>query len=60
MFKVSDTGVETVLHRFAGGTDGAFPTAGVIQDAAGNLYGTTYETGLNEGDGVVFELTLSH
>jgi hypothetical protein len=30
-----------VLHRFLD-HPGAFPYAGVIRDAAGNLYGTTY------------------
>ncbi len=33
---------ETVLHNFAGGSDGANPFAGVIFDHAGNLYGVTY------------------
>ncbi len=28
---------ETVLHRFAGGNDGAFPAA-IVSDSAGNLY----------------------
>src|ERR1700733_2968175 len=32
---------ETVLHRFTGGRDGAFPCSGLVFDAAGNLYGTT-------------------
>jgi uncharacterized repeat protein (TIGR03803 family) len=32
---------ETVLYSFMGGTDGANPWAGLIFDAAGNLYGTT-------------------
>jgi len=31
----------SVLHRFACGADGAFPTSGVILDAAGRLYGTS-------------------
>jgi uncharacterized repeat protein (TIGR03803 family) len=32
---------EQVLHRFHGWTDGFYPTAGLIFDAAGNLYSTT-------------------
>src|SRR5437667_7007256 len=41
VFKVSPTGQQTVLHHFTGKADGGYPTAGLIQDAAGNLYGTT-------------------
>ena len=42
VWKVSQKRKETVLHRFAGGpSDGAFPYAGVILDAQGNLYGVT-------------------
>lgn len=47
---------ETVLHQFTGGKDGANPYAGLIFDAAGNLYGTTWVGG-SSGDGVVFEIT---
>jgi len=47
---------EKVLHNFGNGTDGYHPEAGLILDAAGNLYGTTYWGG-NYGDGTVFELT---
>jgi uncharacterized repeat protein (TIGR03803 family) len=46
---------ETILHAFSG-TDGNYPTAGVVFDAKGNLYGTTYEGGAYN-KGVVFELT---
>jgi len=47
---------EKVLHNFGGGTDGALPYAGVIFDAAGNLYGTTSAGGAHKG-GTVFELS---
>src|ERR1039458_10243465 len=48
---------ETVLHNFNNnGTDGIIPLAGLIFDAAGNLYGTTTEGG-TPGGGTVFELT---
>jgi uncharacterized repeat protein (TIGR03803 family) len=45
---------ESVLHSFSG-SDGANPAAGVIFDAAGNLYGTTSWGGAS-GCGTVFEL----
>src|SRR3984893_12265406 len=41
VFKLSPSGTETVLHSFAG-SDGANPSAGLISDSSGNLYGTTY------------------
>ncbi len=45
VWKVSK-GKETILHSFAGGSsDGAEPIAGVIMDAKGNMYGTTYQGG---------------
>ena len=37
-------------------TDGAYPSSGLIRDAAGNLYGTTLEGGAYNY-GTVFELT---
>jgi uncharacterized repeat protein (TIGR03803 family) len=37
--------------------DGSFPVAGVVVDASGNLYGTTYQGGNSNGYGVVFEIT---
>jgi hypothetical protein len=57
---------ETVLYNFSGpaGSDGANPAAGLIFDAAGNLYGTTQNGGNTtgicatySGCGVVFKLT---
>jgi uncharacterized repeat protein (TIGR03803 family) len=59
VFKLSPVGTETVLYNFTGGADGAYPTAGLVRDAAGNLYGTTVNGGANtctNGCGVVFEL----
>ncbi|MGA7459437.1 MAG: choice-of-anchor tandem repeat GloVer-containing protein [Candidatus Korobacteraceae bacterium] len=49
---------ETILHNFGTGGDGFSPTAGLILDAAGNLYGTTNGGGTyNQYGGTVFELT---
>jgi uncharacterized repeat protein (TIGR03803 family) len=50
---------QTVLHTFLGGSsDGAYPSFGVIEDRAGNLYGVTQTGGLNSGNyGTVFGLT---
>lgn len=57
------TWAEQILHDFTGGGgDGTNPTAGLVFDAAGNLYGTTYYGGSSKvcgkaGCGTVFELT---
>ncbi len=59
VFKVDKTGNETVLHSFTGGVDGASPVAGLLRDATGNLYGTTYFGGncsVGGGCGVVFRI----
>ncbi len=47
--------METVLHSFAGGSDGDDPQSGLIADGAGNFYGTT-EGGGPSDDGTVFKL----
>lgn len=59
VFKLSPTGQETVLHRFTGGAGGGHPSAGVIRDSAGNLYGTASggSSSCEFGCGVVFKLT---
>jgi uncharacterized repeat protein (TIGR03803 family) len=46
---------EKILHSFGNGKDAASPYAGLILDAAGNLYGTTYDGG-TDALGAVFEL----
>ena len=59
MFKLAPDGTETVLYSFcsqANCTDGATHVAGLIMDAAGNLYGTTLSGGGTPNQGVVFAL----
>jgi uncharacterized repeat protein (TIGR03803 family) len=55
VFKVAVNGTETVLHSF-NGSDGAYPTAGLVRDVAGNFYGTTYAGG-TKNYGTVFKLS---
>ena len=50
------SGGESVLHTFAGGSDGAYPYYGLTADGSGNLYGTTAVGGSGNA-GVVYELT---
>jgi uncharacterized repeat protein (TIGR03803 family) len=67
VFKLAPNGdgsySESVLYTFCtqtGCTDGWSPSSGLIEDSAGNLYGTTGEGGIFDlyGDGgTVFELT---
>ena len=44
-----------VLHEFTSGHDGAFPSGGLVRDAAGNLYGMT-SSGGDGTEGVVYKL----
>jgi len=58
VFAMSSSGTVKVLHAFTGDLDGAFPLAGLIRDAAGNLYGTAVKNFLtNQVDGDVFRIT---
>lgn len=50
---------ENVLHSFQNASDGATPYAGLISDAAGNIYGAATDGGAN-GGGTVFELAPSN
>ena len=61
VFKLTSTGEETILFRFQGGSDGAFPLGGLV-DVRGTLYGTTNGGGGGPCDGgygcgTVFNLT---
>jgi uncharacterized repeat protein (TIGR03803 family) len=64
VFKLTPAGDYTVLHDFAGGSDGAFPYGQLVLDGNGNLYGTAYAGGMTGGNvcgssgcGVVWEIT---
>jgi uncharacterized repeat protein (TIGR03803 family) len=57
VFKITPGGVLTTLYSFcaegsANCTDGAVPTAGLVQGSDGNFYGTT-----EDGAGTIFKIT---
>ena len=59
VFSLSPAGVETVLYSFTGTNgDGEYPVAGLLRDAAGDLYGTT-QNGGPTGCGILFKLDPS-
>jgi uncharacterized repeat protein (TIGR03803 family) len=55
LFEVTLAGVETVLYRFTGQADGAFPQD-LINDAAGNIYGETGGSYMANNGGTIFKL----
>ena len=55
IFNVDTAGHEAVLYSFNSSTDGANPSADLVRDAAGNLYGTNW-TGGKYSEGTVFKL----
>jgi uncharacterized repeat protein (TIGR03803 family) len=71
LFKLAANGTETILHVFAGGSDGAYPLPGLYADGAGDLFGTTGAGGSTDtcgklgllpnasGCGVVFEFAAN-
>jgi uncharacterized repeat protein (TIGR03803 family) len=60
IFKLSPVGggqwTETVVHRFQGPPDGAFPYNGLVVDRFGNFYGATVHGG-DDDDGSVYQFT---
>jgi uncharacterized repeat protein (TIGR03803 family) len=59
VFKINAGGTLTTLYSFcsqAGCTDGAVPVGGLIQGTGGDLYGATWQGGV-EGDGTVFKIS---
>jgi len=59
VFKVDPTGTFNVLYSFTGGADGEAPSAGLVLDPAGNLYGTAIAGGAS-GQGVVFRIDTAN
>jgi uncharacterized repeat protein (TIGR03803 family) len=45
VFRISAAGKEKILYAFNGGSDGAYPIAGLVADRKGNPYGTTSDGG---------------
>jgi uncharacterized repeat protein (TIGR03803 family) len=59
VYELHANSLETVLHSFTAGPDGANPYAGLIGDASGNLYGTTYFGGPSNA-GVVYKVDVAN
>jgi uncharacterized repeat protein (TIGR03803 family) len=58
IYKITASGKETVMHSFGKGSDGAVPFGGMLQDAKGNLYGTTTQGGKSK-IGTVFTVSAA-
>jgi uncharacterized repeat protein (TIGR03803 family) len=57
VFEITPAGTLTTMHSFVG-TDGAAPSAALLQASDGNFYGTTESGGTGgSSDGTVFEVT---
>lgn len=55
VFKLDSAGAETVLHSFGASGDGFFPRSSLVQDSAGNFYGTAPYGG-QFGQGAIFKI----
>jgi uncharacterized repeat protein (TIGR03803 family) len=60
VFRLDTAGNFSVLHSFTGGSDGSFPSAGLVTDGKGNFYGNAASGGLpnacGNGCGTVFKI----
>jgi len=59
VYEITPTGSYKVLYNFCAQvncSDGQYPMSAVVQDSAGNLFGTAFYGGAY-GDGVVYEIT---
>jgi uncharacterized repeat protein (TIGR03803 family) len=61
VFQMTPDGAVTILHAFAGGTDGAYPLGALLEATDGNFYGTTLTGGGagcgSYGCGTAFQMT---
>ena len=55
VFQIDNSGEETVLHTFSGGSDGEYPSGPLTFGKGGNLYGVTSQGGPSDG-GTIFEV----
>jgi hypothetical protein len=70
VYKLTRSGsgwIKSTIHTFVGGSDGSFPSGGLVFDNAGNLYGVaefggsdSCINGSNVGCGVLYELSPSN
>jgi uncharacterized repeat protein (TIGR03803 family) len=58
VFQIGPNGPLAILYAFTNSDDGAYPEAGLVQGSDGNLHGTTYDGGTNDG-GAVFSLSAN-
>jgi uncharacterized repeat protein (TIGR03803 family) len=58
IFKVTNTGKETVLYRFTAESDGGFPQD-LIRDQSGNLYGATGGSYMQGNGGTIFKMNTA-
>jgi uncharacterized repeat protein (TIGR03803 family) len=58
VYRISPDGATfTILHAFAGGSDGAQPQGRLLPGTDGNFYGTASAGGGSANAGVVFRMT---